>query len=429
MLPDRVPFLLEHVGDVDPGRDVLVGHERLGHERLELRDLLGRRVLGRHPEAALAGGLEPLVHRLADRGRDRLLVELLRLPGREPAILDGRTCAAVLGRQLLRVPGRIAGPRERRHGHLVDPDVVGMAVAAERVVGRHDVGPVPPDEPDQPADRFVEVGLPERPRIVVPGPAHHVRVAVAEVVPFGDAEDAHRVLELAHPDLAEPAVVLGRVHLGDDDLALLAARAGDEHDPPAVADRSGHRPAGADRLVVGMGVDGHERESVVGFGRGRRGGVGHVPIVARAAPEPSTGRVQTALRSRPMEPSNPAMDAVEAAGVPFTVKRTERARSAEESAAFQGIELGDLLRTIVVRRGEDDFLFVLVPAGRPVRLAAPALLGVTRLSLPDADEARTVTGYERGTITPFGSSRAWPVVADATIVAGHVSRSAVGPTA
>lgn len=118
-----------------------------------------------------------------------------------------------------------------------------------------------------------------------------------------------------------------------------------------------------------------------------------------------------------MEPSNPAIDAVEAAGVPFTVMRTERARSAEESAAFQGIELGDLLRTIVVRRGDDDFLFVLVPAGR--RFDWPklrALLGVTRLSLPDADEARAVTGYERGTITPFGSSRAWPVLADATIV-------------
>ncbi len=30
-------------------------------------------------------------------------------------------------------------------------------------------------------------------------------------------------------------------------------------------------------------------------------------------------------------------------------------------------------------------------------------------------EARAVTGYERGTITPFGSSNAWPVIADASI--------------
>ena len=36
-----------------------------------------------------------------------------------------------------------------------------------------------------------------------------------------------------------------------------------------------------------------------------------------------------------------------------------------------------------------------------------------RLSLPDADEARAATGYERGAITPFGSARPWPVIVDA----------------
>ena len=38
-----------------------------------------------------------------------------------------------------------------------------------------------------------------------------------------------------------------------------------------------------------------------------------------------------------------------------------------------------------------------------------------RISLPDAAEALAVTGYERGTITPFGANHPWPVVADATI--------------
>jgi Cys-tRNA(Pro) deacylase len=99
------------------------------------------------------------------------------------------------------------------------------------------------------------------------------------------------------------------------------------------------------------------------------------------------------------------------------VVRTEAANSAEESAQMQGIPLEALLRTIVVRRGDDDYLFVLVPAGR--RFDWPKLrghLGVSRLSLPDADEAQRVTGYVRYTITPFGSTRAWPVIADASIV-------------
>jgi Cys-tRNA(Pro)/Cys-tRNA(Cys) deacylase len=112
-----------------------------------------------------------------------------------------------------------------------------------------------------------------------------------------------------------------------------------------------------------------------------------------------------------------ATRAVVAAGVPHRVVRTERASSAEESARFQGIETQQLLRTIVVRRGEDDYLFVLVPAGR--RFDWPKLrelLGVRRMSMPDAEEARAVTGYERYTITPFGSTIAWPVIADAAIV-------------
>jgi Cys-tRNA(Pro)/Cys-tRNA(Cys) deacylase len=113
----------------------------------------------------------------------------------------------------------------------------------------------------------------------------------------------------------------------------------------------------------------------------------------------------------------PALIAVHELGVEHRVIRTEMANSAEESAAMQGIPLGALLRTIVVRRGEDDYLFVLVPAGR--RFDWPKLrahLGVSRLSLPDADEAQRVTGYVRYTITPFGSTRAWPVIADASLI-------------
>jgi Cys-tRNA(Pro)/Cys-tRNA(Cys) deacylase len=113
----------------------------------------------------------------------------------------------------------------------------------------------------------------------------------------------------------------------------------------------------------------------------------------------------------------PAIRSIAASGIPHTIVRTEPAGSAEESATLQGIPLEALLRTIVVRRGEDDYLFVLVPAGR--RFDWPKLrghLGVSRLSLPDADEAQRVTGYVRYTITPFGSTRAWPVIADAAVL-------------
>jgi Cys-tRNA(Pro)/Cys-tRNA(Cys) deacylase len=112
----------------------------------------------------------------------------------------------------------------------------------------------------------------------------------------------------------------------------------------------------------------------------------------------------------------PATRAAADAGLEVRVVATAVPPSAEESAALQGIDVGRLLRTIVIRRGAEDYVFVLVPGGRQIdwkRLRAH--LGQRRLSLPDADEAKAVTGYERGAITPFGATTAWPVVADATI--------------
>jgi Cys-tRNA(Pro) deacylase len=126
-----------------------------------------------------------------------------------------------------------------------------------------------------------------------------------------------------------------------------------------------------------------------------------------------------------MESETPAIAAARTAGIAFDVVRTDPPSTAEESAALQGVELGRLLRSIVVRRGSDDYIFVLVPAGRQIDW--PKLrshLGVKRLSLPDRDEARDATGYERGAITPLGSVRPWPVLLDAS--AADLDRVAIG---
>lgn len=112
-----------------------------------------------------------------------------------------------------------------------------------------------------------------------------------------------------------------------------------------------------------------------------------------------------------------ALAAVRASGLDHAVTRHGRVGSLEEAARARGVEPRDIVKTMVVRRGEGDHLFVLVPGDREI--AWPKLrelLGVSRLSMPDADAAREATGYERGTITPFGSTTAWPVVADASLV-------------
>lgn len=107
--------------------------------------------------------------------------------------------------------------------------------------------------------------------------------------------------------------------------------------------------------------------------------------------------------------------------MPHRVVRHGPVSSLEEAAEARGVEPSQVIKTMVVRRGADDFVFVLVPGDRVI--AWPKLrahLGVHRLSMPDADEAFDVTGYRRGTITPLGAKATWPVLADER-VQGQVS--------
>jgi Cys-tRNA(Pro) deacylase len=123
-----------------------------------------------------------------------------------------------------------------------------------------------------------------------------------------------------------------------------------------------------------------------------------------------------------------ALRALSDLGLAHEVLRHGRVGSLAEAAEARGVEPADVVKTIVVRRGQGDFLFVLVPGDRTI--AWPklrALLGVQRLSMPDADTAFDVTGYRRGTITPFGAATAWPVVADARLLGRRVTLGAGAP--
>ena len=118
----------------------------------------------------------------------------------------------------------------------------------------------------------------------------------------------------------------------------------------------------------------------------------------------------------------PALRRLRELGVEHTEVRHGPVGSVAEAAAVRGIEVRDLVKTSVVRRGDGDYIFVLVPGDREFSWPKlRTLLGVSRLSMPDADEAKRVTGYERGTITPFGSTHPWPVFADSSIVGRSIS--------
>jgi Cys-tRNA(Pro)/Cys-tRNA(Cys) deacylase len=122
---------------------------------------------------------------------------------------------------------------------------------------------------------------------------------------------------------------------------------------------------------------------------------------------------------------SPALAALDASGIAYRVIRHGPVGSLAEAAKARGVEPADVVKTMVVRRGEDDYVFVLVPGDRAISWPKlRSLLGVNRLSMPDATVAREVTGYERGTITPLGSTTAWPVISDERVLGREITLGA-----
>ena len=114
-----------------------------------------------------------------------------------------------------------------------------------------------------------------------------------------------------------------------------------------------------------------------------------------------------------------------ARGLDVEVVERPAAKSLEEAAAILGIRPADIVKSLVVKHKDGTFLFALIPGDR--QISWPKLrtqVGVNKLSLPPADVALEATGYERGTITPLGSTRRWPVFADATITGRRISMGA-----
>ncbi len=113
-----------------------------------------------------------------------------------------------------------------------------------------------------------------------------------------------------------------------------------------------------------------------------------------------------------------------ARGIPIEFVERGPAGSLDEAAALLGLSASSVVKTLVVKRHDGTFLFALVPGDRQISWAKlRAVVGVNKLQLPEASVALAVTGYERGTIVPLGSTTAWPVFADSRI-AGRVALGA-----
>ena len=99
-------------------------------------------------------------------------------------------------------------------------------------------------------------------------------------------------------------------------------------------------------------------------------------------------------------------------------RHTEPVHSLEEAAAARGQIPAQVVRSLLFRLAENEYVMVL--ASGPDQVSWKALrrhLGRSRVTMAERDEVRRVTGYEIGTVSPFGMPTPMPVLVDERIPA------------
>ncbi|MCH6230523.1 YbaK/EbsC family protein [Microbacterium sp. CFH 31415] len=125
------------------------------------------------------------------------------------------------------------------------------------------------------------------------------------------------------------------------------------------------------------------------------------------------------------DPLDRVKDAASARGLDIEIRERPAADSLAEAAEILGIAPAGIVKTLVVKRSDDTYLFALVPGDRAISWPKlRAVVGVNKLQLPDPQRALEATGYERGTIVPIGSTHDWPVYADEQMVGQRVAMGA-----
>ena len=179
----------------------------------------------------------------------------VRLPGPGHPVELGRLPGLLAFLQ--REPAYVGRPEEGSGAHPVHLDVVRVPVAAEGVVGGQHLGAVAADEAHQAAHRLHEIGPAEGAGVVVLRGARHARVAVAQQLHRGHAEDGAGGAQFRLADFTQALPHrLGVVVV--EDLPHLAPGGGDHHHLLAGGGVARQGAAHRERLVVGVGVEGEE---------------------------------------------------------------------------------------------------------------------------------------------------------------------------
>lgn len=125
------------------------------------------------------------------------------------------------------------------------------------------------------------------------------------------------------------------------------------------------------------------------------------------------------------DPLDRVRNAASALGLDIELRERPAANSLVEAAELLGIAPAGIVKTLVVKRSDDTFLYALVPGDRAISWPKlRAVVGVNKLQLPTPEVALAATGYERGTIVPIGAEGSWPLFADERIRGERIAMGA-----
>ena len=109
--------------------------------------------------------------------------------------------------------------------------------------------------------------------------------------------------------------------------------------------------------------------------------------------------------------------ALEAAGLGNRVMELEKtARTAEDAAKAVGAELGQIVKSLAFRVGEQTVLALVAGDHNCAEEALPRVFNLTgAVSKPQAQRVKDATGFTIGGVSPVGLTEPLPIVIDASL--------------
>lgn len=115
----------------------------------------------------------------------------------------------------------------------------------------------------------------------------------------------------------------------------------------------------------------------------------------------------------------PVTRALDQQNIPYrTFEHTGRVHSVEQAAAERNMQVDQVIRSIVFRLEEGEFVMVLAPGTH--QISWPALrkyLDRSRLTMATEEEVLENTGYQLGAVSPFGLPRPMRILVDESVLA------------